>query len=159
MLKAFGPDGDQIAVYETYRTDAKHPYVSGYNPDPDWVTFGTDSSSEESSGESSEKSSEQSQEDIADDKQNIPDETQGLSNSPEYVDDEGFVDTAEHRSSGITDIMVTGTVSLELNSRLLSMRFIVSVDAGLLGLTLGFPTRHVLNISEPSPPESTKSEY
>jgi hypothetical protein len=104
-LEVYDPTEDQSSVYETYRIDAKHPYVSGYAPETRWVP-GDGADPEET---------EQFEEEIVDE-QDIPDETQGLVDNPIYVDDGQWEDTVEHLDSGITDILVTGTVRLAFNS-------------------------------------------
>lgn len=104
---------DRPAVYQTYRTDAEHPYVSGYVPEQ--YSDDSDSSSGGSSG--------RSQEVTVGNEPNIPGETQGLVNSPSYVDDDDqWHDHTEYNYSGIQDIIVTGTVRLEFSSWPLPMR-------------------------------------
>lgn len=128
-------------MYDTYRTDARHPYVSGYDPETHWFEE-TDSSEEDSEepeaevvesepGSSDEadpleEESEEPEAEIVDNKPGPSDETHGLPDDPEYVDEgDQWHDTAEYRYSGIRDIIVTGTVRLESN-------FLASPNPGLL---------------------------
>ena len=99
---------DHLAVYQTYRADAKNPYASGYVHEADWDSDDGDYSEEEELG--------QPEAEITNNEPDIPDETQGLENHPSYVDDEEYIDTVEHVDSGIRDILITGTVSLAFSS-------------------------------------------
>ena len=100
----YDPIEDHTAVYETYRTDAESPYASGY-------VHGTGSVSSDEF-DSYEENLEQFQAEIINREQDTSDETQGLANSPSYIDDDDSADGVEHRDSGIRDIMITGTVRL-----------------------------------------------
>ena len=104
-MEVYDPTEDQSTVYETYRIDAEHPYVSGYIPEVRWVP-----GDEADPGEP-----EQLEGEIVNE-QDVPDETQGLVDNPSYVDEGQWEDTAEHRDSGITDILITGTVRLAFSS-------------------------------------------
>ena len=105
----YDPIEDHTAVYETYRTDAEYPYASGY-------THGTGSVSSDEP-DSDEDNLEKFQAEIINREPDTSDETQGLANSPSYIDDDdNLVDTVEHLDSGIRDIMITGTVCLAFSS-------------------------------------------
>lgn len=115
-LEIYNPDEDLTSVYETYRTDAEHPYVSGYVPE----TESDDEVDSESSEEASEDTSEELQAETDDNEPDIREETQGLENDQLYVDEDGWEDTVEHSDSGIRDIIITGTVRLQFHSWFLS---------------------------------------
>jgi len=100
-LEILDPIEDLTVKYETYRTDAEHPYVSGYVPDTHWYPGDRENSPEEETSEHPQVENEP----------NIPHETQGSLGNALYVDDDReFHDTVEHRYSGIKDIIITGTM-------------------------------------------------
>ena len=92
-------------MYETYRTNAEHPYVSQYDPEEDNPSSDESDSTEEELQQAGEET-------INNDRPSIPDEVQGLVNDPSYVYDDDWEETVEHIDSGISDIIVTGTVRL-----------------------------------------------
>ena len=89
-------------MYQTYRTDAENPYVSGYIREGRWVR-GKEQDSEEEL--------DQLEADTINHEPESPDETQGLVNDPSYIDnDDQWEDTVQHLDSDIRDIMITGKV-------------------------------------------------
>lgn len=102
MLEVYNPEEEHTSIYETYRTDAEHPYVSGYVPEIQWI-------SEDQAVQ--EEELEQLSAEIINGGPDIPNETQGLAHElPPVDDDDWWSDTAEHLDSGIKDIIITGTV-------------------------------------------------
>ena len=105
-MEIYNTDGDLETEYQTYRTGAENPYISGYEPEERWIT---------GEGEELEQPGAQIT--------NVPVEAQGLVNDPSYIDeDDEWEDTVEHRDSGIKDIILTGTVRLAFNPSSLPKR-------------------------------------
>lgn len=101
--------------YQTYRTGVENPYASGYVQEPYWF------SDDRVDPEEEELARLEAQ--ITHNEPESQDETQGLVDNPSYIDnDDQWHDTVEHRSSGIKDIIITGTVRLIFNYYSLPIR-------------------------------------
>lgn len=126
----YDPIEDHRTVYETYRTGFENPYASGYVRERRWVLDSETDLEEEL---------EQLQSGIVTGEPDAPDETQGLANSPLYIDeDERLSDTVEHLDSDIRDILITGTVRPAFSSSSLLIRACVPDSIGLWNPIPGF---------------------
>ena len=95
----YDPIRDRTVVYETYQADAERPYASGYVPETRWVPVDRAGPEEELERE------------IINCEPDTPDETQGLVNNPQYIDnDEHWADAVKQPDFGIKDILITGRV-------------------------------------------------
>ena len=81
MLEIDDPVYSDQTVYETYRTGAENPYVSGFVPEVRWVA-GNEANPEEDELM-------QLEAEITNNEPDSPDETQGLVNNPSYIDNDG----------------------------------------------------------------------
>ena len=126
------PIQDRTVVYETYQADAEKPYASGYIPETRWVS-GYRAGPEE-------EELERLGSEIINDEPDTPDETQGLADNQQYIDnDEHWAGEVKHPDSGIKDILITGRVRLPFSLSSLLIRACVPDSAGFWNPILGFP--------------------
>jgi len=118
------PIKDRTVVYETYQADAEKPYASGYIPEIRWVSVDRAGPEEEEL--------ERLGSEIINREPDTPDETQGLVNNPQYIDnDEHWADVVKQPDFGIKDILITGRVRLPFSLSSLLIRACVPDGAGL----------------------------
>lgn len=114
-LKIYDPIASCERVYQTYRTDAENPYASGFVQE-------SYLSSDDRVNPEEDKLAQLAAQITNKEPEPYPDETQGLVDSPSYIDnDDQPEDAVEHLSSGIRDIVITGRVRLAHNSHSLPM--------------------------------------